>query len=80
MNPMAQSNVYYVAFFTKDHPKEAGNIPPDYMSAVKITIEMDALPPEFGDLAEKYSVNLADDPLYNYLRRYCVANMPRGRS
>ena len=35
---MKQENVFHIAFFTKDHPKEAGPIPPGWLSAVKVTI------------------------------------------
>lgn len=73
---MKQENTFYVAFFTKDHPTEAGPIPPGWLSAVKVTIEIDALPPETGPMAEAYNVALADHPMYNYLRRYCAANKP----
>lgn len=73
---MKQDNVFHIAFFTENHPKEAGAIPPGYMSAVKVTIEMDALPPETGDVAELYNVALASHPLYPMLRRYCLSNKP----
>lgn len=67
--------VFHIAFFTDGHhPKEAGDVPPGWMSAVKVTIEMDAIPPEQGDLAEKFNVALADHPLYRHLRAYALAN------
>ncbi|WP_066338420.1 hypothetical protein [Azohydromonas lata] len=69
-----QENVFHIAFWTKDHPQEAGAVPAGWMSAVKVTIEMDVLPPEHGDLAEKYNVALAAHPLYKFLRRYVIAN------
>jgi hypothetical protein len=72
-----QENVFHIAFWTHDHPKEAGAIPPGWISALKVTIEVDALPPEQGDLAEKYNVALADHPLYKFLRKYAVANKDR---
>lgn len=71
-----QENVFHIAFFTEKHPKEAGVIPKGYLSAVKVTIEMDALPPENGPLAEAYNVALASHPLYKWLRNYCLANKP----
>lgn len=72
-----QENVFHIAFFTEGHhPKEAGAVPPGYMSAVKVTIEMDAIPPETGELAELYNVALAAHPLYPMLRRYVLANKP----
>lgn len=71
-----QENVFHIAFFTEKHPKEAGVIPKGWLSAVKVTIEMDALPPEDGPLAEEYNVALASHPLYTYLRRYAFANKP----
>lgn len=73
---MSTENVFHIAFFSNNHPKEAGEIPPGWLSAVKVTIEMDALPPESGDLAEKFNVALAAHPLYPHLRRYCAANKP----
>ena len=73
--PVKPKGEYYVAFFTKNHPKEAGALPPGYLSAVKITIGMDALPPETGDNAETYAVNLVEHPLYDYLSRYVLSNM-----
>lgn len=69
-----KDKVFHIAFFTKDHPKEAGEIPKGWLSAVKITIEMDAIPPESGAMAEKYNVALADHPLYQHLRKYVLAN------
>jgi hypothetical protein len=69
-----QANEFHIAFFTEKHPPEAGAIPPGWMSAVKVTIEMDALPPEKGDLAEKYNIALADHPLYKHLQRYVLSN------
>ncbi len=72
-----QENVFHIAFFTEGHhPKEAGEVPPGWLSAVKVTIEMDALPPESGNLAERYNVALAAHPLYRDLRRYVLGNKP----
>ncbi len=71
-----QENVFHIAFFTEKHPKEAGPIPPGYLSAVKVTIEMDAIPPETGELAELYNVVLAGHSLYPMLRHYVLANKP----
>lgn len=65
---------FHIAFFTKQHPPETGSIPPGWMSAVKVTLEMDALPPEDGPLAEKFNVDLADHPLYKHLQRYVRGN------
>lgn len=73
----ATAKVFHVAFFTDGHhPKEAGPMPAGWMSAVKVTIEMDAIPPETGPLAETYNVALASHPLYEHLRAYCLANKP----
>ena len=71
---MSKPEVFHIAFWTKNHPKEAGAIPPGYMSALKITIEIDAIPPESGNLAEKYNVALSDHPLYPQLRQYVLGN------
>lgn len=73
--PVKQPNVFHVAFFTDGkHPPEAGAIPPGWLSGVKVTIEMDALPPEKGPIAETYNVALADHPLYKHLQRYVLSN------
>jgi hypothetical protein len=70
-------NVFHIAFFTDGHhPKEAGQVPAGWMTAVKVTIEMDAIPPEFGPLAERFNVALAGHPLYKHLRTYALANKP----
>lgn len=72
-----QDKVFHIAFFTEGHhPKEAGDVPAGWLSAVKVTLEMDALPPETGKLAERYNVALADHPLYRYLRQYALSNKP----
>lgn len=72
---MKQENVFHIAFFTDGkHPKEAGALPPGWLSAVKVTIEIDALPPEQGSLAETYNVALAAHPLYRHLRQYALSN------
>lgn len=70
----AINKTFHIAFWSKDHPPEAGQIPPGWLSALKVTIEMDALPPESGNLAETYDVALAAHPLYPLLRQYCLAN------
>lgn len=71
----ARDSVFHIAFFTDGHhPKEAGAMPPGWMSAVKVTIEVDAIPPEHGKLAETYNVALAAHPLYKHLRQYALAN------
>ena len=61
---------FHIAFWSKDHPKEAGTIPNNYLSALKITIEMDAIPPD-NDL---YAIDLCDHPLYKHLEQYVLAN------
>jgi hypothetical protein len=74
MTMAEQEKVFHIAFWTEKHPPEAGTIPPGWLSGVKVTIEMDALPPENGKFAESYNVALADHPLYPYLERYVLRN------
>lgn len=60
---------YHISFDTRGTP--------GFMRAVKITIEVDMLPDDTagpGDLQAKYAVNLCDHPMYQHLRRYCLAN------
>lgn len=76
---MPQPSTYYVAFWTTNHPKEAGEIPPGWITGLKVTIEIDALPPESGDLAERYAINLCEHPQYESLRRYVLANKGTGK-
>lgn len=77
--PAKQPNVFHVAFWVNSHPPEAGAIPAGWLSALKVTIEMDALPPEDGPLAEKFNVALADHPLYPHLQKYVLSNLRRAR-
>lgn len=60
---------YHIAFDTR--------LTPGFLTALKITIEVDALPNDAAapkDLQAHYQVNLCDHPAYKDLERYVLAN------
>jgi len=66
MSKLPKDRKYHISFNTTNIPGK--------IEAVSVTLGLD-----IAGEGSSFHVNLADDPLYPALRRYCIDNPPGGK-